>query len=67
MSGKSRVRLEIHLKGGGSFAVDVVDWKFVKNAGVRSLEWETPVDFKGRRRLAHVSMDEVVALVEVTR
>jgi hypothetical protein len=68
MSNDEIVGLEVHLRGGASFEVDVTEFTFrMDRLSGKSLEWATPVDSKGRRRLVHLSMDEVAALVEVTR
>lgn len=65
---KPVIGLEIHLKSGSSFEVDVTEWTYSKTfGGDKTLAWSTPDAYKGRRRLAHVDMDQVAAIVEVAR
>jgi len=61
-----KIQLEIHLKGGGSFTADVEEWRFKKSGGETSLTWKTPAR-SSCRRLVHVDLTEVAAIVEVTR
>lgn len=61
------VGLEIHLKGGASFVVDVTDFTYKRGPSGKSMEWTTAPDKKGRRRLVTVDLEEIAALVEITR
>ncbi len=54
--------MEIHLRSGQSFQVDVEDIT-TRSHGVRELAWTTPDDWA--RRLHHVDMDQVAAIIAV--
>jgi len=58
--------LEIHLKSGGVFTVDAIDLstkRTVADGELTSIEWTTPEGAK--RKLHHVSLESIVALVVI--
>lgn len=58
------MKLEITFKSGAQILADVEDnWKFEKRGTAVSLTWTTPD--RAQRRLVHVDMEEVVAIVRV--
>ena len=56
------VRLELYLRSGQVVVVDAVDWKF-EGGMLPTLTW-TPI--AEGRRLVHVSLEDVAAIVEVS-
>ena len=57
------MKLEITFKSGATVSMDVKEWSY-ETGYAEKFTWKTP-DRAHRRRLVHVDLDEVVAIVEV--